>query len=172
MASTTKALAQNSGTNWEGRIRKTWRREKYKKGIRKLFASLESGISITWAIAESWLSSTSVYWRRQDSEFRGKLEEAEWKWLAKVHKSKANLIWKDYRPAVQQELKAKEPDVYNDKIRVKHEWEITHKMDEEQRKNLSSLFEKNGYENTEPKPVTGEWVEDEQEEDITSRMDN
>lgn len=51
-------------------------------------------------------------------DFRTEVELSEWKWIAFVENKKAKLIDKEYRPAIEKELKSKLPEVYGEKQEV------------------------------------------------------
>ena len=87
--------------------------------VRKLVAAIEWGCSAKYAYTYANISNDTYYRRlREDENFRAKIGEAQAKRMACVHNKKGALINEKYRPAIQQELKAKEPEVYGDKQQI------------------------------------------------------
>jgi hypothetical protein len=94
------------------------KRRKTDKVVQKLIQCLENGLARTSACAVAKVARRTFYEWLSDENFRSIIEDAEETRLAYVENKKKQLIDKNYRPAVENELKAKRRDTYGDKLGI------------------------------------------------------
>lgn len=88
------------------------------KVVQKLLQCLENWLARTSACVTAKVARRTFYDWLKDDEFRTKVEDAEETWMAYVENVKKQMIQKQYRPAVESELKAKRRDTYGDKLGI------------------------------------------------------
>lgn len=86
--------------------------------VLKLIQALENWLARSSACVVAKIPRTTFYERMKIDDFRTKIEDAEETRLAYVENKKKQLIDKNYRPAVENELKAKRRETYGDKLGI------------------------------------------------------
>ena len=117
--------------------------------VRKLVSLVSIGCS--YRTACSWAKvprSTFSDWMKND-DFRIIMEDAKEDWLITLHKKKKQHITKRNwnRVALEKELKAREPKVYNDKVKIEHSWGVNNVwLSDDELDGIQELLKKNWYE--------------------------
>lgn len=85
----------------------------------------------------------------KNDDFRIIMEDAKEDWLITLHKKKKQHITKRNwnRVALEKELKAREPKVYNDKVKIEHSWGVNNVwLSDDELDGIQELLKKNWYE--------------------------
>ncbi len=96
----------------------TWRDEKHQQKLKKLFEALKGWLNKQSACSFSWITEPLFYARSKDPEFLSQVKDAIDYWIWVVENQKRKLIMKEYRPAIEKELKSRKREIYGDKLGI------------------------------------------------------